>query len=338
MAAYMIFTPGSTVPPRGPLGRDALTAEYKAGAIPHDAQVCVVGGEQWVPVREVLDAASTASAASTESTPKDSVSPPQFEVSADDGETVIGPVTLEQLRRGVEAGKVPRESMARGVGAVACLPVLEVIKKVDVETPVTVSPPSSLEPAKAMTGAVTTSPAMLRWIAAVVIVGAAGGLAWWRKSDLADPGYTRCVEREAAGYVLQAAEACGDAVRADATSKAGLAAKTKLIELAPRVAQARKVQAAQKEAEARAAQEAAKDREAAQASALAEAKRVVVGKYFGSRGRRDGSCTGKGLPPYRFEFEGGTYSQNALVATSARCVPLYPGSPISMNDFCCPEP
>ena len=48
----------------------------------------------------------------------------------------------------------------------------------------------------------------------------------------------------------------------------------------------------------------------------------------------DALCTGKGLPPYQRSYEGGTFAEDAEVATADRCVGLFP-PPNTL--FCCPS-
>lgn len=73
-----------------------------------------------------------------------------------------------------------------------------------------------------------------------------------------------------------------------------------------------------------------------QAAAFAAAKLKVKRKSWGSS--PDGDCTGKGLPPYRISYEGGTYDEDEMVAVADGCSHLYERRN-TMNDstFCCPK-
>jgi len=104
----MLFVPGSSAPPEGPLDAATIQARAKAGALPEDARICVVGGEQWVLVSALIKKPS-----------------PSFEVKV--GDAVAGPVTLDQIRRGVDAGKIPRDASARQIGEDRWLEIADVL-------------------------------------------------------------------------------------------------------------------------------------------------------------------------------------------------------------------
>ncbi len=76
---------------------------------------------------------------------------------------------------------------------------------------------------------------------------------------------------------------------------------------------------------------------AAAAEGLTAAREVVRAEWYGTE--RDGECAGKGYPPYRVDFLGGTFAQNEMVATSKGCVHLFEKhsttSPTD-NVYCCP--
>jgi hypothetical protein len=48
----------------------------------------------------------------------------------------------------------------------------------------------------------------------------------------------------------------------------------------------------------------------------------------------DGECTGKGLPPYRYSYEGGTYAEDEEVAGADGCRKLH--GTVELQDYCCP--
>lgn len=93
----MVFVPGSTNPPEGPLDLAELEARIRSEALANGAMVCLVGGEKWVPLEQLVKKKVQA-----------------FEVKV--GDNVVGPVTLDQIQRGVDAGKIPRDGLVRQVG------------------------------------------------------------------------------------------------------------------------------------------------------------------------------------------------------------------------------
>ncbi|HEU4407787.1 MAG TPA: hypothetical protein VFS43_21160 [Polyangiaceae bacterium] len=159
-------------------------------------------------------------------------------------------------------------------------------------------------------------------------------------SDKARPAYERCVELHRGADIDGAWGACNEAVRADLASEAGRAAAAKLEEMKPAY-QAKKAQD-EAAAEKRRVEEEKAAAERAAAAAEAQKKRVaalrakVRPKWIGFD--PDGDCTGKGLPPYRKAYEGGTYDEDELVAYADGCQHLFTRRN-SMNDvyFCCPQ-
>ncbi|GMV17125.1 MAG: hypothetical protein AMXMBFR56_53490 [Polyangiaceae bacterium] len=112
MAKFMLFIPGSTSPPEGPLGEEELQARARSGSLPDDAMISAVGGEKWVPLSSLLK--------------RRDPTPETFEVRV--GEKIVGPVTLDQVRRGIEAGKIPPHATVRRVGADGWSPASEVVQ------------------------------------------------------------------------------------------------------------------------------------------------------------------------------------------------------------------
>jgi hypothetical protein len=159
-------------------------------------------------------------------------------------------------------------------------------------------------------------------------------------SDVAQPKYSECVAAEAKGDILAAAEACEAAVKADATSKSGKAAADKLKEMQPAVVKAKKNKA---DAEAKAAEERRKAEEAAAKARSEEAakrisllrEKVKRTRFLGEEGP-DGECVGKSLPPYRRQYEGGTYAEDDEVAFADGCKKLHRS--VELRDYCCPKP
>jgi hypothetical protein len=72
----------------------------------------------------------------------------EFEVTTDGGETIVGPVTLAQLRRGLIAGKVPADAQARRKDEPTWQPLVVILAAASAsptnETPATAARPSPL--------------------------------------------------------------------------------------------------------------------------------------------------------------------------------------------------
>lgn len=58
----------------------------------------------------------------------------------------------------------------------------------------------------------------------------------------------------------------------------------------------------------------------------------VKKKYWDSE--PDSHCTGKGMPPYKWSYEGGTFAEDAEVARADGCTPAYGYA--ENTSFCCP--
>lgn len=68
---------------------------------------------------------------------------------------------------------------------------------------------------------------------------------------------------------------------------------------------------------------------------IAKLRQKVTVKWWGTE--KDGTCTGKGLPPYRKDYEGGTFDENEKVAKYDGCVsPFQSKDDALRNTFCCP--
>ena len=163
------------------------------------------------------------------------------------------------------------------------------------------------------------------WIGIAVVVAGAAVLGCDKvdkvDKDKADADYQTCTQRKTNGFVEAAVEACKAAVEKDASSKSGKAAAQLLLELEP--------VAAKRKAEVAAAQQ--KGAQAAVAR-LASLKAKVQRRYSSSLA--DAYCTGKGLPPYLWDYTGGTFAEDAALATSEGCASLFPGDPSNFS-FCC---
>ena len=144
--------------------------------------------------------------------------------------------------------------------------------------------------------------------------------------DKAEPYYSECVADEAKGDVLEAETACMRAIAFDATSKSGNAAAEKLKAMRPAIDTAKKVKADADAAAAKAA-------DAARVQHVAALKTKVQKRYWDED--TDGECTGKGLPPYRWSYEGGTYAEDREVAEADSCVKLHQS--VELRVYCCPE-
>jgi hypothetical protein len=159
--------------------------------------------------------------------------------------------------------------------------------------------------------------------------------------DKAKPDYAKCVQAEAANDFSSAWQACNAAVGSDPTSESGKASIVKLGLMKPQYDKWKADQqaTAAREAEEKRRQEAAADKSAADARAAAarSARRSVQRAYVGRE--RDGECIDKGLPDYRWEYEGGTREEIDLVASADGCGHLLPGRSdfFLFKVFCCPE-
>lgn len=121
------------------------------------------------------------------------------------------------------------------------------------------------------------------------------------------------------------AEACAKAVAKGGDSKPKCAADAadRLAALKPKLDQARA--------------EAAAKKAALDAEALKAARSKVRGKNRSLQ--PDSTCTGKALPPYRVQYEGGTYDEDGIVAQADGCQHLHEPGRGDVRDtfFCCPK-
>jgi hypothetical protein len=77
---------------------------------------------------------------------------------------------------------------------------------------------------------------------------------------------------------------------------------------------------------------AAIQRQVDQAKEVEGLRRKVKRKYWSEE--PDGQCTGKGFPPYRWDYEGGTFAEDEKVAKADGCTKLYQTQEI--QTYCCP--
>lgn len=123
---FMVFVPGSSSPPQGPVELDELTRRFHGSEIPPGAKVARVGDTTWLPIEQVVPRLIEEEAKTIVETPE-VVVPQTYEVTVD-GEHVVGPVTLDQLRRGFEVGKLPADAKVRVVGEVTWYHILDLIQ------------------------------------------------------------------------------------------------------------------------------------------------------------------------------------------------------------------
>jgi hypothetical protein len=145
-------------------------------------------------------------------------------------------------------------------------------------------------------------------------------------ADKAKTSYDECLAADAKGDLLAASSACEAAVRADPQSKSGLAAAAKLRAMQPAITEVKNA----KEAADKAAQQAAAQ---AYDRRIETLRQVVKRRYWGME--PDGDCTGKGLPPFKWDYTGGTYSQDHDVAVADGCMRLYHSE--ELQTYCCPK-
>lgn len=117
---------------------------------------------------------------------------------------------------------------------------------------------------------------------------------------------------------------------ADVADQCRAAEDPKLIEMITR-RRADLAEATTKAQRARAEVDAARAK--AQAEALAALRQKITKKYWANK--PDGECTGKGLPPYRWDYEGGTYAEDQTVAEAEGCVKLH--QTVELQTYCCPD-
>lgn len=160
-------------------------------------------------------------------------------------------------------------------------------------------------------------------------------------SDKAAPGYAQCIQLNIQGDVRAAWDACSAAISASPTSETGKSAAAKLMEIKPKY-EVWKAAYDKKVAVEQAA--AAKAQARAEAKAKAEAKRAKENRFSALQEKisasptgSNASCRNKGLPPYEYNIEGGTISENREYARMMGCRSLPMGGSFSYdNFFCCP--
>lgn len=160
---FLVFVPGSPTPPSGPFSLAQLQAKVWGRQIPNDAQVARVGDSVWVPVHQVAPPMEDDDEVKTLVAP--TVVERVYEVTVD-GETIVGPVSFDQLRRGVHEGKLPLDARVRTSVAANWRPIGDVIAPPPPPAPpapyataASFAPPPlapGVEPASATAGAAAT--------------------------------------------------------------------------------------------------------------------------------------------------------------------------------------
>jgi hypothetical protein len=167
----------------------------------------------------------------------------------------------------------------------------------------------------------------------VVFLCALVGVAAAVWADKAEPSYSECLKLEAADDLKGAVAACDAAMVADRDSKAGRAAAKKLPGLLVGLKRQQREAAAKAAEEQQRAEATRKAEWQAIADRIQRLKEKVASKYRSSE--PDSICTGKGMPPYRWDYSGGTFAENEEVATSEGCMKTF-GVPESTS-YCCPR-
>lgn len=155
--------------------------------------------------------------------------------------------------------------------------------------------------------------------------------------DKAKDPFAQCVRLDAEGNVKGAWESCGAAVSADPNSTSGRAATAKLTEMKPKYDAWKQAdeakQAKMAEEKRKAAEQSEKANREAAARRIASLKQKMTKKY--SDRDPDSECTGKGLPPYRWDYGGGTFAENQEVAEADGCRKLH--QTVEIQVYCCPQ-
>jgi hypothetical protein len=332
---YMIFVPGSTSPPQGPLSLTELQSAIRAKKFPGGAKVSRVGDTSWKSIHEVVSAEEW-----VQDEPGGDRNPPQaepeteirFEVTVD-GENIVGPVTLDQLRRGVEAGKLPRDAKARRVGEAHWKEISLLL------APARPSPQSDNQGTGGREGPALRGRkfpvAVVGTVAVLLIVTilAQRGIAQ-RKAEQAKAAEDACFSLlDKASLVKdleKAKKVCSEAVKLDASGSLSqrVGERTKSVEVE---VNRRQAEFDRREAEVRAQR--AADRAKAEASRRRELERRI--SIERSSSYDDDECMARSLPPTSRRFGRGTMEEIKEFAGSLGCRQRYPDSTVML--FCCPK-
>lgn len=126
----VIVEGGESGDPVGPVSADQIARGVRAGKVPSDALVRRVSDVFWKDLVDEPDIVAALKAASAESdVPPPSAAPSlttkQFLVWIDGGDAV-GPVSADQIARGIRAGKVPSHASLQRVDDIFACDVLDV--------------------------------------------------------------------------------------------------------------------------------------------------------------------------------------------------------------------
>lgn len=148
--------------------------------------------------------------------------------------------------------------------------------------------------------------------------------------DKAEPDYAKCLQLQIKGDVEAAFLACGAAVGAAPNSTSGQKAAKVLTDIKPAY---EKAKAEREASEAKAAEERLAAAAAARVQRAKDLRLRVQRKYYDDS--PDSLCTGKGMPPYRWSYEGGTFAEDMEVATADGC--QKPFNVQEDTSYCCPK-
>ena len=149
-------------------------------------------------------------------------------------------------------------------------------------------------------------------------------------TDKAKEAYAKCIQLDVQREINPAWIACNSAISEDPNSTSGKAAAGKLAQMKPAH------DAWKAEEDAKQAREAREQRQRVQEAKSERLKllRLKVHRKYGGD-EPDSYCTGKGLPPYMWNYVGGTFLEDAEVSLSDGCKSAYDLS--ENTTFCCPD-
>jgi hypothetical protein len=168
------------------------------------------------------------------------------------------------------------------------------------------------------------------YVKRVLFIGLASALFMSGCKDKAQDAYAKCIQLEAQGEINLAWIACDSAIAQDPNSKSGKAAATKLAQMKPGYDAWKTAANAKRAKETKELSLRVQEHEAERLKAL---RLKVHRKYLGDG--PDSFCTEKGLPPYRWNYVGGTFSEDAELAHSDGCKSAYGLS--ENTSYCCPD-
>jgi hypothetical protein len=115
--------------PIGPVSADQLARGIRAGKVPSDASVRHETDTFWKDLLDVPEIVAALSAVSAESEPPPASKPPALTIQQYlvwvSGSEPVGPVSADQIARGIRAGKVPSDASLQRVGDLFSSDVLD---------------------------------------------------------------------------------------------------------------------------------------------------------------------------------------------------------------------